>query len=281
MRLEIELLFQRLLLGEPPSAFGRADTDLEHAFARARRILKSDVEEADLLHFELRLRLALHLAPVDAIKYNPRRAESRSQLISDFLQARHGRTPTEAGLLAVDVARVLWSWDEKRSTVTGYLHELLAAQGSRCANCKVEVSVNPDIQVARRPPKTLVSQDAFKPYYLSPVELLSPEVDHIEPVSRLGLNSKENLQVLCRLCNFGKGDRLGVNTRAEATASGDRVDQIPRMLRASMIYYVITRDGRKCSLCGSDSAELTVRKVYPEGGFLRSNLYAVCVECAV
>ena len=280
MRLEIELLFQRLLLGEPPSAFGRIDADLEHAFMRARRILRSDVEEADLLHFELRLRLALHLAPMDAIRYNPRRSESRSQLISDFLQARHGRKPEEADVLAIDVARVLWAWDEKRTTVTGFLHELLAIQGNRCANCRVEVSVNPDLQVLRKPPRSLVSQDMYKPYHLSPIELLSPEVDHIEPVSRLGQNSKENLQVLCRLCNSGKGDRLGVNTSSEAAAAGERVDLIKSSLRASMIYYVITRDGRKCTLCGSEATELTVRKVYPEGGFLRSNLYAVCVECA-
>lgn len=281
MRREIELLFLRLLLGETPDNRRDDDSDLEHAFLRARKVLRADIEHLDSLHFELRLRLALHLSPREAIAYNPRRVETRSELIRRFLEARHGRTSEEAEQLALDVARVLWAWDEKRESVTGYLRELLRRQGSRCANCRVELSEDTSFQVSEKPPITLRCCDAFKPYHHLPVELLSPEVDHIEPVSRFGRNTQDNLQALCRLCNFGKGDRLGMDTRLEAKHSADAVCEIPHSLRAKMLYYVLVRDGRRCTLCGdADGAELTIRKVHSDGGFLRSNLYCVCVGCA-
>ena len=37
------------------------------------------------------------------------------------------------------------------------------------------------------------------------------EIDHIYPASKGGTNNSENLQVLCRECNKGKGDRIMPN----------------------------------------------------------------------
>ena len=40
-------------------------------------------------------------------------------------------------------------------------------------------------------------------------EPLSPELDHIHPVSKGGAHSYANTQCLCRQCNAGKSDSLG------------------------------------------------------------------------
>ena len=126
----------------------------------------------------------------------------------------------------------------------------------------------------------LKHEDAHKPYYHSPEELRSLEVDHIDAVSALGTNAVENLQLLCRLCNWGKGDGLGVEVRAEAQYAGCAIRNVGMRHRAAMLYYTIERDAGMCGLCSSSSNELTVRPLLDSGCFVRSNLHAVCVECA-
>lgn len=106
------------------------------------------------------------------------------------------------------------------------------------------------------------------------------EVDHVEAVSALGTNVVDNLQLLCRLCNRGKADGLGVDVRHEAKFAGTTIDMVPVSHRARMLYYVIVRDRSRCCACESGTDELTVRPIVPSGGYLRSNLRALCVDCA-
>lgn len=41
----------------------------------------------------------------------------------------------------------------------------------------------------------------------------SPEADHITPVSRGGLNTLDNGQIICRTCNRSKGNRSEPNIK--------------------------------------------------------------------
>ena len=124
------------------------------------------------------------------------------------------------------------------------------------------------------------TSDPYKPYFESPDELLTMEVDHREAVSGLGTNIVDNLQLLCRLCNAGKGDGLGVDVRQEARFAGTPILDVPRSHRARMLFAVIDRDDRKCTVCESAETELTVRPVVRDGAYVRSNLYTVCFDCA-
>lgn len=276
---EIDLLFQRLLLRTGNTTRRQNSYDLRQAFERARSLLRTDREEEESLLFELRLRLALHLSPAEAITYDSKRTTPRKRLVSEYLQRSHGCSREEADELSVDIVRVLRAWDERRETVTGYVTELLASQGFRCASCNVTLAADSLLLVETRPPYTLQRKDEFKPYHLAPAELLAAEVDHIQPISRLGSNQTMNLQVLCRSCNSGKGDRLGLDTRTEAAHAAQPIVSIPRSLRASMAYYVFARAAGACELCECSDAELTVRKLHADGGYLRSNLYSICVRC--
>ncbi|WP_371683447.1 hypothetical protein [Solirubrobacter soli] len=88
-----------------------------------------------------------------------------------------------------------------------------------------------------------------------------------------------NLQLLCRLCNAGKGDGLGMEVRHEAAFAGYSVERIPTAHLARLVYYVIDRDNRHCTQCDRDDLELTIRPIVDTGGVVRSNLRTVCVAC--
>jgi 5-methylcytosine-specific restriction endonuclease McrA len=244
----------------------------DFAFTRAALLLRADEDALNRRRFELRLRLAMHLAPSGAINYDSGNPVSRWRLVRDHLVAMFGREPDQSEALAREIASVLDNWERRRADVARHRNFLIRRDGPRCAACHVGFPPPP--------PATLVACDEFKPYYVSPEELLSIEVDHIEAISALGTNVLANLQLLCRLCNSGKGDGLGVETRMEARHAGMQISVVPVAHRARMFYYVIERDSYLCALCGSSKEELTVRPLVPTGGYVRSNLQAVCAGCA-
>lgn len=277
VRREIDWLFQRLLLTSPsPEASRSVDNDMEDAYRRVVRVLKADGETYDH-HFELKLRLALHLAPASAISFNPSSTSSRNRLVRRFLEDNFGPS-AEADSMSRAVAGVLNSWDSQRQAVHDSAGQLLKRQNGRCAHCHVQVTSSPGV-LPNTTPVTVERKDEYKPLFESPEELLQAEVDHIEPVSRLGGNHFTNLQILCRYCNRGKGDRLGLDTRSEAKHAGAQVQDIPRAHKARVLYYVVARQERKCQQCGDAKFELSIRKTNQNGGFLRSNIFASCVRC--
>lgn len=242
----------------------------ETALDRARRTLKWDSDISSQALFETRIRLALHLAPRSAICYERSNPRPRWKLIFTHLVSTLGRDPSGAEALAREIALVLDSWDSERSLVTGHLNYLMSRDGPQCRNCKVSFVSDP---------VSLRNKDVYKPFFLAPDELLRPEVDHIEAISALGTNVLSNLQILCRLCNAGKGAGLGLDVREEIKYAGRMVESAPRSHRCKLVYYVIARDDRRCQQCGDDSDELTIRPIVMSGGLLRSNLRTVCVRC--
>jgi 5-methylcytosine-specific restriction endonuclease McrA len=159
------------------------------------------------------------------------------------------------------VLEVLDDWDARRERVSGHVEELLRRQRGRCAHCGVIIHPSP---------KPVDPADPLKPYGESPEELLAPEVDHIEPISGFGTNELKNLQVLCALCNRGKGDGLGVSLRDEARYAAVPVREVPLSHRIRMLYYVLARD--RATIPHPLSAEYSVQFVRGDGGYLRSNL---------
>jgi hypothetical protein len=267
----LDILLEDLVI-RPPSSVGslRVQEYQDFAFRRAATILRSDSEDASRWKFELRLRLALHLAPVSAIKYDHANPTPRWELVRDHLVRHFERDPVECERLARDVAVTLENWEHERRDVTAHRSFLIRRDGATCRHCHVRFGSTP---------VTVRTGDEFKPYFKSPDELLMMEVDHVEAISALGTNAVENLQLLCRLCNFGKGDGLGLDVRREAHYAGRSIAGIPIQHRATMLYYVIARDNRRCRRCDGEDLELTIRPLVASGGFLRSNLQATCVAC--
>ena len=273
VREDIETLFMRLLLGSRVDRLVEADAmEVDYALARAIKLLEARQEQFDAQRFELRLRLAMHLSPANAIEYVPTNPTPRHQLISDHLRTEFGKQGDLVAQLARDVAKLLTSWDEVRHPASAHLNSLLERQRYRCAHCHVLLR-------SGTTPESVHRRDSYKPYFESEAELLSPEVDHIEAISSLGTNDVTNLQVLCRLCNGGKGDGLGLDVREELKNAGKPILELSVGYRSRMLYYTLLRSGQRCSACNSDERELTIRPIRENGGFIRTNIRATCYAC--
>lgn len=270
---ELDSILEQLTLGSPPHSSSLREAHyLDVAFANAERLLSSPADDKNRKRFELRLRLALHYSPSAAIVYERNAPTPRWELIKKHLITVYKRDEKFAESLARSIAVVLDRWDRTRSQVTAHKKYLIRRDGPYCKSCKISFTEGS---------KFITTSDPFKPYFESPEELQQIEVDHIEPISALGDNALENLQLLCRLCNHGKSDGLGVELRTEAKYAGYSVNKIPISHRAAMLYYVLARNQYKCSICQSESNELTVRLIVENGGYIRSNLYTICYNCLI
>jgi hypothetical protein len=266
----LDVLLDHLVIGTTLEQQSPRTTEYESfAFSRAASVLRADLDAAARHRFETRLRLALHLTPVMAVNYQRSNPSPRWRLILEYLVTSFGRNRAECEPLAREIATLLDNWDRRRDEVTGHRAFLIHRDGPFCRNCRLQFGTEPE---------SLSSKDPYKPYFESPEELLSAEVDHREAISGLGTNVVGNLQLLCRLCNFGKGDGLGVDVRREARHAGTPIAEVPIAHRAAMLYSVIDRDGR-CALCEGVLSELTVRPIITKGAYVRSNLSAVCFDC--
>lgn len=281
---------ERLLLGENTNLkISNFLSELDYAIDHVNTILCSRDEYSEYYKFELRLRLAMHFIPIEALNYNPESDSTRLELIRDYIEKYFNRSIENATMLAHTIIKVLDKWELDREKVTKYRDELLEVQNYKCNHCKV--SFVGDIQSGKN--KYMIStnfpNDKYKPYIINKkhvtdkIEYITPEVDHIKPVSALGDNNLENLQVLCKLCNRAKSNILNVKTLDEINYAGYYIDDIlidkPSHIH-KMLYFVISRSEGKCERCFDKESELTIRKKIIQGTFTRSNLIAVCKECA-
>ena len=268
---DLHTTLERFILGDRQVILqAPTESEIQFAIQHALELLGARGESLSAGLYELRLRVALHFAPIDAISYDRKNPRPRHRIIRDHLQGDFQRTGPIVEQLARDTAKVLDEWDATRVRVAANAEELLRRQCGRCAHCGVVLWPTP------RPHR---ESDPFKPYVLAADELLSPEVDHIEPISGFGTNRSENLQVLCRLCNQGKGDGLGLSVRAEAQYAATSIEDIPGPHRMRMFYYVLDRYGRNpVSGRTARDCELTIRPIRVRGGYVRSNLTVATAE---
>jgi 5-methylcytosine-specific restriction endonuclease McrA len=220
-----------------------------------------------------RLRVALELAPVEAISYAASNPIARWQIIHDHLVKRYPLTTDDLiKQLARRIAVTLADWQEARTSTTPHRRAVWVRSRGKCSACHYDFAAKSSPALARL--------DPFKPYYRSPDELTSEEIDHLVAISGVGTNDINNLQLLCRWCNFGKGDGLGVDIRREAEYAAIPIDDIPRSHVASLFYMTLADNGFACQQCGAgDDQELTVRLRDDERGFLLSNLRSSCYQC--
>ena len=240
--------------------------------------LKLDRQIDQANEAEMRLRLALHFCPSDAIEWNPTRSESRVDVIANHLKESFQIFEMDADSIARDIASILSSWETRRRSLASKADRILERQNFRCACCHVPIT---EERIAEEESKSSDERDHFKPYFDEPGvrTWLSAEVDHVVPVSAHGTNHQDNLQVLCKLCNSGKANDVGVTVFQELKYASKSIEQVLTQHRRRLLYFRVKMDSGTCSLCQSSEHELTVRKVRSRGGLLLSNLTTVCHNC--
>lgn len=286
---KIHTFAERLLLGENVNLTqDNYKNELEYSLDHVHGILNSKSEYHEQYKYELRLRLAMHFSPIDAIKYDSFNENTRKELISNHLQKYFNKNIDNADQLAETIVNILEKWEETRESVTKYRDELLIKQNYKCNHCNVLFKKDPETNSYKV--SSQFKGDKYKPYSYQKkettdgyIDYLTPEVDHIKPVSALGDNNLENLQVLCKLCNRAKSDILNVKTLDEIKFAAIKIDDIlenkPTHIH-KMLYFTIHKAKKKCEQCNGEHKELTMRKIIQEGSFIRSNLQAVCQTCA-
>ncbi len=285
-RLITELIFATRLEAPRSGSFLEAGLDLQRmknwALEEVLRIFEFKRSSSDRDLREVKLRIALHLSPPDAIDYDPANLKSRKSLIRRFLQDEHKFEASSAEGLARHIASLLDDWDADRDhALSKYRDHLVLRQDSKCALCKLKFG---DEERIRKEEEAGLSDlaDPYKPYFdgdgVHPY--MDPVVDHLKAISVDGSNRIENLQALCGLCNSGKGDGLGVRVSDELGRAAMPVAKVPRFHRMRLLYYRLQMDDGICTLCGNSSNELTVRPKVSSGPFCLTNLRSVCRGCA-
>jgi len=231
----------------------------------------------------MRLRVALHFSCPSAVNFdNARTNLTRWGLIKDHLVNNLSfNNDEEAEKIAHLVARVLDDWDiSRRRGLQTSKNRLLRKQNYLCACCHLNFSDPNRIQFEEENALTNRT-DLYKPYFDGEgVSLaMSPQVDHKTVVSKDGTNQSDNLQVLCALCNQGKGANSGIRPSKELTFCSLPISEIPRGHRMALLFYRLMMDENSCTQCGSTSNELTLRKVHEDGLITLTNLKSICYSC--
>jgi|GEM_PF-5139084 len=229
--------------------------------------------------FEIKLRMAMHFAPPDAIEYDTSRAISRQDLIQKYLVDNFSMEAGAAEEFSSEVATVLRNWQVSRGVVRDKLEAVLSKSDHTCCACHLKI--NDQDRLREEKERGEAGTDKYKPYFYGgdPEIWMAPEVDHIEPVSGFGTNNLDNLQLLCRLCNQGKGDALGVSLDKEAANSHLPMGKIKHGHVVRMLFSRLDIDDFRCAICSSSENELTVRKQKNSGPYVLSNLFSVCYDC--
>ncbi len=272
MQSNLNLTHWKILLGSIQNFREVDDYDRQHLIQRAFEYLNREFDDLTHREYRVRLYLAAHFSPKSALDYDISSTLARFELIDDYLTNEIGFDSENTEPLSRSIASLLDAWEKGRDgIVTSHRDRLLSEQNNRCNHCHISFS---------QTPKSVEVQDPYKPYLPKVSQRMSPEVDHIEPVSSWGTNNLENLQVICRLCNHGKGDGLGVNPSREINNSPKNISNLEWSYISKMMYYVLEKHDSHCSSCGTNRKELTIRPIVEKGGFIQSNLEPLCSDCA-
>ena len=251
--------------------------DMEIEDIRSEESLINTVEETVEVGYSptehrlrnLKIRLALHLAPKSI--FFPDKLDDPIYIVAmNHINTQFGFEEQKSREIGQEIQRIFEYWEENRSKVIRYKDRLLRRQGNLCANCHIDF----DKKIL-----TLKHKDVLKPYHHRSEDnkLTEPVVDHINPIWALGSNNLDNLQVLCKLCNQGKGGSVEKSIRSEIENAKTPPSKVPWKQRAEM-FYQATKNTEECPICGSET-EITVDFSNKFGCYVKSNLQPMCVDC--
>ncbi len=281
---------ESLLLGDNIDIdFENNKHELNYSISYIKELLNLHEEFIDIYKYELRVRVALHYSPISAINFDKNGTGSRYKLILNYIKANFIKNDENAKKLAESVTTVLNNWDiDRDNKYKLYEKDLLIKQNMKCAHCKVPFT----FVKGRYEANSIFKNCNYKVYKQFETTYTTSEVDHIQPISQTGGNTKENLQVLCKLCNRAKSDLISLKTSNELSYAGFDCAELRKVQSTGknpynkgvshlhkLLYFTILRADKKCELCGEEDTELTMRKKIVNGPLIRSNLQVICYRC--
>lgn len=259
----------------------RRTTHWQHAREWATVQLGMSAEFENQADLTVRLRVALSLCPIDALTHRRSDRVSRVEKIRRYIVSEELVPDNLAVQLAQAVDQTLDTWQVQRVNVAAFRSRLLERDGSKCNSCHVDLD-QPVDQV-----ETVQTRDPYKLAWVNPERNFEATVDHREPVSKFGTNELDNLWLLCRFCNEGKGDDSPLLLKHELKFAVDlpwKGTDVPGddvfAHSSRLAYRVLARQEFRCRYCDSQNRELTFRKERSSGLAVLSNLVSICVRCS-
>lgn len=229
---KIHTFAEKLLLGE--NALLGTDqycNELDFAMDHVRDILNSKDDYHEYYKYELRLRLAMHFSPIDAIQYDDTNDNTRKELLEEHLVNNFNKNKEDASILARAIIEIFELKEDPRKGVSQHNEKLLDIQKYKCKHCNVKIIDEKGTFKV----KSKFMTDEYKLYMypkkdlIGNIELLTVEVDHIKPVSSLGDNNISNLQALCKLCNQAKSNLITLKTIDEIKFATESLTEIKKI----------------------------------------------------
>lgn len=229
------------------------------------------------------LGLAVHFTPNQALAHKlgedstegPYNDETEPyKMIEEYLLLNFDAEEATARNVAQKLGKLWEDWindDRYISYEEKMKKKLRKDQNNQCKNCNVKLE---DEEAC----ESYQQEDKLKPIHRFSREQTAIELDHIEPLSYFGNHSIANLQLLCRFCNQGKGNRSHVPITKQIEHASTSIEEIPESHRRQM-FYAVTEGIDACVKCGDINEELTVELINQHGCYVLSNLKAICVEC--